>query len=282
MHTGRDNVGPLDRVLYQRASREHSSLRERLSSAAVHSLATEVINRISERFKPQTTADTALPSKTLEDFCHALIREDDETCLSMINAMVPPNGPADRVYLPYLGSAARLLGTWWEEDKTTFSEVTIGAGRIYAMLCALRPAMIDTISPKDKHAIFAAVPGEQHFLGVTMAADMFRAREWEIDLQTGRTHEELIETFDHAAPAFVGLSASGVRSLVPLARLVVALRISHPGCFILLSGNAVEAGLGDTDVSGADLVTSDLDIAFNAMEKIVIAVQSSASQAYRP
>ena len=270
MFSTRDTPGPFDRMLYEQASKAHSSFREHLSYESVHALAVEVINRLSSRFAERKPPELVIPAERLEAFCRALLREDDETCLSMVDATVVDAASVDQVYLTFLGEAARLLGSWWEEDRATFSEVTIGTGRIYAMLCALRPALIETKTVQSRQAIFAAVPGEQHFLGVTMAADMFRARGWDIELFTGQSHEDLVETVDRLDPAFIGLSAHGKRSTVPLIRLVVALRAGHPGSYILVSGNIAKNDVEMTDVTGADLVTTDIEAAYSEMQRMVV------------
>ena len=271
MFSTRDIPGPFDRLLYQQATQAHLSFRERWSHESIHTLAAEVINRLSVRFADCRPPELVIPADRLDTFCHALLREDDETCLGMVDAMVVDSGSVDQVYLSFLGAAARQLGTWWEEDRATFSEVTIGTGRIYAMLCALRPVLLETKSVQSRHAVFASAPGEQHFLGVTMAADMFRARGWDIELFTGQDHEALIETVDRLDPAFIGLSAHGKRSSMPLLRLVVALRAGHPGSYILVSGNIANEDVTTKDITGADLVTTDIEAAYIEMQRMVTA-----------
>lgn len=276
MASGGDTPGLLDRLLFEQATEKQRSLSDRLSTPVVRQLAAEVIDRIAIRFTDRPEPGVQVSPVELEAFCDALARGDDQKCLNMLDSVIADGSSVDTVYLAYLGSAARLLGTWWEEDKATFSEVTIGAGRIYAMLCALRPTLIESVQPHSQHATFVTVPGEQHFLGATMAADMFRARGWEIDLHTGRTHEELIEVLDRKDPAFIGLSAASSRAMMPLVRLIVALRIGHPGSFIVVSGPIVDDDLDLSAVTGADLITSDLDTAFAEMQRLANAARSFA------
>ena len=63
---------------------------------------------------------------------------------------------------------------------------------------------------------------------------------------------------------------------MPLLRLVVALRIGHPGSFIVVSGRIVEDDVKVGDVTGADLVTSDMDEAFAEMQRLASEAQSFA------
>ena len=85
-----------------------------------------------------------------------------------------------------------MLGTWWEEDRVSFVEVTVGTSRMYAIMRALRRQMPLASHIHSKSAIFASVPGETHVLGVRMAADLLRKEGWDIELKIGRTHEELV------------------------------------------------------------------------------------------
>lgn len=267
MYSTRANLGSLDRLRYEQTSKAHSSFRARLPASSVQALATEVIDRLSQRFVVRPPTFPEVPPERLSALCQALLREDDETCLALVDELVADTGVAGKNYLVFLGAAARMLGVWWEEDKATFSEVTIGTGRIYAMLCALRPALIESqLGRQERHAVFASVPGEQHFLGVTMAADIFRSRGWQIDLYTDRSHEELVEILDRVDPVFIGLSGSGKRSVMPMVRLVVSVRAGHPGSYILVSGNVANTDISGSDVTGADLVTTDLDKAFAEMQ----------------
>ncbi|MFK7942009.1 MAG: B12-binding domain-containing protein [Paracoccaceae bacterium] len=268
MFTTRDNLGFADPVLFEQATRQHRSYRDQLPDTAVRTLASEVISRLSTRFDSTNQPQSKVAVSSLEDFCHALARADDEVCLNMVNAMIADGASVATVYLTYLGGAARLLGTWWEEDKASFAEVTIGTGRIYALLYALRPGLIERNPVYRKRAVFASVPGEQHFLGVTMAADMFRARGWDIDLHTGCEHEELVALVDEVNPAFIGFSGSGQRAVLPLLRLLVAVRAGHPGAYILVSGNVANFDLDMTEVTGADLVTTDIEAAYADMQRL--------------
>ena len=101
----------------------------------------------------------------------------------------------DMVYLGFLAGAARRLGERWDEDRTTSAQMTIAAGRIYAIMRGLRQAFTSDhyLTPPQEHALFVSTPGETHTLGVTMAADFFRRRGWQIDLRTGLGHHELLD-----------------------------------------------------------------------------------------
>ncbi|MGC9418647.1 MAG: cobalamin B12-binding domain-containing protein, partial [Rhodovulum sp.] len=122
-------------------------------------------------------------------------------------------------------------------------QVTTATARIFAILRALdghdRPAVPRT----RREALFAAVPGETHTLGVRMAADLFRRKGWDITLELGLPQDALVDRIREARPVLIGLSAAGAHAAPALARLIVALRMTVPAPVIVVSGQIVhEAG----------------------------------------
>jgi methanogenic corrinoid protein MtbC1 len=63
--------------------------------------------------------------------------------------------------------------------------------------------------PQDLTVIFASVPGDQHTLGIRMAADLFRNDGWEIVLKIGLSQDELIADIRKRPRCIVGLSIGG-------------------------------------------------------------------------
>ena len=92
----------------------------------------------------------------------------------------------------YLARAAEALGKRWDDDLVAFTEVTLGTSRMYGIMCALRRQLRVIPQISSKAAVFIAVPGETHTLGVQMASDLFRRDGWDIDPIVGRTQDEII------------------------------------------------------------------------------------------
>jgi methanogenic corrinoid protein MtbC1 len=165
----------------------------------------------------------------------------------------------ETVYIHYLGEAARRLGARWDDDRVSFADVTIGTGRIFAIMTALRAhASAARPATPGRVALFATVPGEEHRLGVAMATDLFRDAGWHIESLSGRSNDDILAAARTLGPAFVGLSASAERALPALAQIVIALKIALPETLILVSGPIVDIAGEVVAKLGADFVTADL------------------------
>jgi MerR family transcriptional regulator, light-induced transcriptional regulator len=263
----KSNDNPLlDAGVFARAREIFATPSSRLPLHAVQALATEVIARLSNRNavapvglgrSAEVPIDAGMDQR-IDTLCHALLAMDDREATDIVMQAHAEGATVEVLYLGYLAEAARRLGRWWQDDRVGSVEVVIGAGRIYAIMRGLR-RLFGPGQLRDARfrAVFASVPGETHMLGVAMAADLLTMHGWEIDLRAGLDHDTLVTEVGSIAYPIIGLSASSTRMLFPLARLIVALRVSNPGAWILVSGPIVAlepevANLVDADAAAVD------------------------------
>jgi len=185
----------------------------------------------------------------------------------------------DMIYLGYLAGAARELGVRWDEDRATSAQMTVAAGRIYAIMRGLRQSFVEDqfLRPVQHVALFASVPGEIHTLGVTMAADYFRRRGWQVDLRTGLSHHDLISAVEPETYPVIGLSAGSERMVFPMARLIVALRIRNPTAWIMVSGKITDLVADIMTLVDADGVAGDAETALAQMQAHMAPVPPAAA-----
>ena len=265
----------LDRAAARRASQIVQSLPEVLPADSVSNLAREVISRLAAR------ADASSRTQTLAvDLADALVSNDGGAAMRLTLRAVSTGMEVEELYLGYLTSAAHILGDQWQQDVLTSSQITIAATRIYAIMRGIGSNVLPDALPDGRHAVFATVPGEQHTLGVTMAADLFRRDGWLVDLKVGRRHHELIDELQRTDFAILGLSATTREAVPELIRLIAAIRISAPHARIVVSGRLVDVVPRLQGLVDADFVSTKLDTLRAVMRDLHDSIAAQAGAAH--
>ncbi len=229
---------------------------------AVNFLAREVLTRLDLAHK---TAENPVAHPTQAEvtaLCEVLLQADAEAALRILLHAHAVGVPAEDLSLQYLAKAARQLGEWWEEDRVSATEVVLATGLIYGILRSLHRLLSDDAhqtQPDLYRAFFASAPGETHTLGITMAADHFRKLGWNIVLRTQMEHEPLVHEASRGKWPVIGLTGSCSRMIFPLARLIIGLRVSNPGSWIMICGKITDLEPDIATLVDADAVTNDLD-----------------------
>ncbi|MDP4064049.1 hypothetical protein IMCC1933_01480 [Rhodobacteraceae bacterium IMCC1933] len=235
--------------VYHNSETNIFELSKKLPEDLVASLAREVILRVASR-----TVAVARPvsQEELLAFSTALASDSPKSAAQIIAAEREAGRPAEDIYVNLLAPAARQLGDMWDSDHITFAQVTVGSGRIFAIMRSMRH-MFEASAPAEEPAvIFASVPGETHTLGVRMAADFFRTDGWNISLLIGLSHDDLLAEIAQISSRMVGLSFSGEHSLEALSQVIVALHICAPHLSIVICGQEVEEFRPILELMGVD------------------------------
>lgn len=258
-----------DAETFTRTASKFAVKRDALARDEIEALASDVVRRLV------SAARRAPPGKDISDdsvnaFCDALVQPGPEAALRFIEDRRDEGLTRQGVYLGYIGAAARCLGEQWDEGRLSFFQVTTGTGHLYALMRSLRAEQSPTgVFDTRRYALFATVPGEDHGIGITVAADLFRDAGWEIDLQIGAAFDELIASVAQTEPQIIGLSLSTERHMKTLVQLVVAMRIECPRAII---GVAAGAGLDATKVrqiADIDLLFDDAHSARVELDRLV-------------
>jgi methanogenic corrinoid protein MtbC1 len=246
--------------LYKRAIMEIGTLKEKLPDEAFTALAREVIRRLSDHPAAAAGSVNFPTDAKIDALTEALMEPGVEAGIAFIDRIREQGATVETVYISYLAEAAKTLGRWWEEDRISFVDVTVATGHIYAVMRGLKQSLVKPGNvPTQPGALFSAVPGETHMLGISMAADLFRKEGWDISLKRGSDHDEIVQCTVTSGVMLVGLSAAGAHSIGPLARLIVALRISMPETSIMVSGAILESSFSEVKSMGVDIIPSSMD-----------------------
>ncbi|WP_193743428.1 cobalamin-dependent protein [Tateyamaria sp. ANG-S1] len=245
--------------LYAKSQANLRRLKSRLPTGSVEDLAREVLSRLN-RPVLQKLAEHPAPDQ-INAFCHALLADDDQAGAKFIQEVRRAGASVEVIYLKYLADAACQLGRWWDEDRVSFTDVTRGTSRLYAIMHAMRHQVPITAPVTTKSAHFVSVPGETHTLGVRMAADLFRREGWDVTLLIGKTHDELMTEIGQSRSIVIGMSAAGGHALDALSKLVVALRLEKPEAALFVSGQILETDAETVALMDIDGMAHDFETA---------------------
>ncbi len=184
----------------------------------------------------QASALVSLPRPHVTAMAHALIDSDDEFAVDMVQALLGTGVSVQELCMEHLAPAARELGDWWKQDKLPFTEVTLATARVQSLLRSIPVKRIPVLGRNDHSAVFVAVPGETHTLGVIMAADHFRRLGWDVSLLIGMDHMELCQRIARDNRSLVVLSCAGRHSMPALRHLMDEVRWQRPDVALIVSG----------------------------------------------
>ncbi len=256
---------PLEYRVYERSQANIIRLKERLPEDTVLSLAREVIRRVALKGQKIEYPTLVTSDADLEKLCNELLSDDPKAAVDMIATLRAEGVSTEQIYLKYLAGAARMLGDWWEQDKASLTQVTVASSRMLAIMRGMRHLFEPAVNTQTKSAIFASVPGEDHTMGVKMAADLFRKEGWDISLKLGLTHDALVAEIEQEPKGIVGLSMSGRHSIEKLSKLVIALHICCPQAYLLVSGQDVEKMRPTLALMGFDGIAGSVEEAREQM-----------------
>jgi methanogenic corrinoid protein MtbC1 len=245
---------------------------------AVQSLAQEVIARLDRAHREVAVHARHPYPEEVEALAQALLRTDPNAATDLLLKAHANGVPVRDLSLRYLAAAARRLGEWWEDDQVSATDVVLAAGLIYGILRSLHRLLADdalATQPDTYRVFFSAPPGETHTLGVTMASDNFRRLGWNVTLRTQLDHDTLVREVAEGGFPVIGLSASCSSMIFPLARLIVALRVSDPSVWIMVCGKITELEPDIRNLVDADAAINDLDEA----ERLIIAHMTRGQRA---
>lgn len=262
----------LDPEIFTRTASLFEAKRVAFPPDAVGALATDIVRRLADFRSQDPDFGTArIDEATIAAFCDALVRPGSDASLRFIQDRRAEGVTRQSVYLGYITGAARHLGKGWDEDRFSFLQVTIATGHLYALMRALRAEGAGLRKGFDirRSALFATVPGEDHGIGITVAADIFRDAGWEIDLQTATTHEALMAHVERTHPLIIGLSLSTEQRLDALVRLVVAMRLVVPEAIIGVAPAATVDGKRLRALADIDLLFTDAPSAYRELDRLI-------------
>ena len=194
-------------------------------------------------------------------FVKLVLAPDDEACSEGVRGFRAEGVSIESIYVDLLAPSARYLGLLWEDDLCTFTDVTIGLGRLQRILREQSPAFAGPESDMidGRSVLLVPSPGEQHTLGLVMVGEFFRRAGWNVSggaWTTGVDAASLVkaEWFDA-----IGLSLGAEIHLQHLTDIITLVRqvSCNRKIVVLVGGPLFGANPGFWEQVGADGMTID-------------------------
>lgn len=272
MHLSKGSLAviELDDTFYRNSQVRADALRSHLSETALEALAREVVRRLADLGTISLSPDDIEhPSDDdIGALCGALLSADPKLSRRIMKRLQAQKLTLDVLYGRYLAPAADRLGQMLDEGRIDFMQVNLGVSRLFELVNQLRNAVPYPKITKADEVLFASVPGEEHSLGVEMAAELFRQHGWDVKIAKGTDHASLMHEITQSPFRVLGLSSSGRRTAEALALMVHAVRAGFPEMYIIISGRIVKDEPDLVALMVADSIVGSVEEALSAMESM--------------
>jgi MerR family transcriptional regulator, light-induced transcriptional regulator len=211
-------------------------------------------------------------SAAVEQLCGALVGDAPGAAKAFVERLLACGVSVDALYDTYIPRAAERLGEFWADDTLSFTAVTLGMARLTEVFRGLSPIYMKARRPigRGRRALFALVPGEEHALGVVIAADQFQRAGWIVQVELQASAARLEDVVESQSFDLVGLSAGSRRMLPVLEATLARLRgAAAPGTRFALGGALVRADPDLVPRLGADTDGSDVKETLFELEKAI-------------
>lgn len=221
-------------------------------------LAFEVIERLAAR---RTEGVGHLKKELLRQLVEAVRASGDEPLANVMKAFRAERVSAAQIVDLYIPEVARSLGEAWLCDSASFADVTVGVTRLQNLLHEVQAGWgADVAKAQGDSAVLLIVPpGEQHTLGVMVAASMLRRRGISVAVKFSPGLGDLTSLLADRRFDAALITLGSLERLELCAKLVKTLRQMTRGALKVAVGGAVVADCRDQLLeAGADIVTNDI------------------------
>lgn len=219
-------------------------------------------------------AKAAINENNILQLTNLVLQEDARASVNFVKEIHSSGTSLEDIYLLLLTPVARKLGEMWEEDESSFTDVTIGLWRIKQLMYDLSP-IFQQYAEQNKTGssiMLVPLPGSQHNLGLFMVSEFFAKAGWRIWGELAATEEEIIQMAANEWFDVVGLSASVREQFPQLKELIKSIKAKskNPNVGVIIGSPVFNQFPELIDDLGADMVGMDAE---DALEKATFYVE---------
>jgi methanogenic corrinoid protein MtbC1 len=256
------NLNSLQRLRVSASANDEC--KESLHDVIVEQLIPRLLNsqNYSERLAtPEVSGASADTLAEFSDFTDACRQGDSVRVNQIIDALIAQGLPQEKIFLDLITPAARHLGTLWDNDQCSFTDVTCGLAIMHHVIYRLGYEFRDGphIKGEQTNVMMCCAPGSMHLLGATIVGDLFRREGASVVIEISSTEQELAKAVANEWFDVIGISVSIESQLLQLKSLVHELKESsgNPNVKVLLGGPIFMLVDATADMFGADMIAKD-------------------------
>jgi methanogenic corrinoid protein MtbC1 len=211
----------------------------------------------------------ALPHFT--DFTDACRLGDSLRVNQMVDALIAQGLTEERIFLDLITPAARHLGTLWDKDLCSFTDVTCGLALMHHVIYRLGYEFRDGqhVKGDQTSVMVCCAPGSQHLLGATIVGDLFRREGANVVIEISSTEQELVRAVANEWFDVIGISVAIESQLLSLKSLTQALKENsgNPHVKVLLGGPIFMLVDVTAEMFGADVISNNVQEAMLLLKR---------------
>lgn len=208
-----------------------------------------------------SSASWSASASALDTFTEIVLTRETEDAAAWLSALVDSGVDVQTVFLDLLAPCARRLGEYWEMDRCSFTEVTVGLGRLQRLLHQFGASGGRWPNPgvRTPTALFVSARDEQHSFGVLMVDEIFRRHGWRTVCEPSAGMDTMRQLVGSQWFDVIGVSVSCEAHVEAASRLIGLARGSaaNPGALIMVGGGVFKDRTDLTSLAGADVTDWD-------------------------
>lgn len=238
-----------------------------------------ILPHIIEQHLESSISEDLLAKATINEnnilqLTNFVLQEDARASVSFVKEIHASGTSLEDIYLLLLTPVARKLGEMWEQDESSFTEVTIALWRIKQLMYDLSP-IFQQYAGQNKTGssiMLVPLPGSQHNLGLFMVSEFFAKAGWRIWGELAATEDDIIQMAANEWFDVVGLSASVREQFPQLKELIQSIKAKskNPKVGVIIGSPVFNQFPELIDDLGADMVGMDAE---DALEKATFYVE---------
>ena len=241
----------------------------------------QIIPRLLRAHNKAAEAEPApVTDAAIIDFTDIVMFRGIDEAYAFVASLLSTGSSLESIYLSVLAPAAVRLGKLWESDEASFTEVTLALCTLHRMVREFSRQHGEEVEHVLGHRVLlAAVPGNQHLLGVAMVEELFRHSGWNVYALPASSIDEIVETARNEWFAVIGLSASCDNCVAHVAPLIAKLRKTslNRSVVVLVGGRYFNDNPEQALAMGADATAADAREAIIESKRYVEASKRGAA-----